>query len=85
MTTLNKSQYNALLSKGVQAQYHSLIGFAAACYDDNNFADLVTALDSEADATDCKAWYISAEEWRKSVKQALEMHMHWFEDENIIK
>ena len=85
MTTLNKSQYNALLCKGVQAQDHNLIGFAEACYDDGNFEDLVTALDSEADATDCKAWDITAQEWKESVNQALEVAMHWYEDENTCK
>ena len=85
MTTLNKSQYNALLSKGVRAQYHSLDGFAEACYDDNNYEDLVTALDSIADAIDCKAWDITPREWTESVKQALEMYMYWYEDENSCK
>ena len=82
MTTLSKSQYNALLSIGVQAQYHNLTGFAEACYDDNNYDDLVTALNSEANAIDCKNWGITPREWTESVKQALEMYMYWYEDEN---
>ena len=81
MTTLNKSQYNAILSKGVQAQDHSLTGFAEACYDDNTYEDLVTALDSEANVIDCKAWDITAQEYKESIKQALEVAMHWYEDE----
>lgn len=82
MTTLNQAQYNTLVAKGLKAQDHSLSGFAEACYDDGSFEDLVTALDSEADTTDCKAWDIDAQDWKESIKQALEVAMYWYEDEN---
>ena len=82
MTTLNQSQYNTLVTKGLKAQDHSLSGFAEACYDDNSYEDLVAALDNEADATDCETWNISAEEWGDSIKQSLEVAMYWYEDEN---
>lgn len=82
MTTLNQAQYNTLLNRGLKAQDHSLNGFAEACYDDGSFEDLASALNNEADATDCKTWNISAEEWRESIKQALEVAMYWYEDEN---
>lgn len=82
MTTLNQAQYNTLVTKGLKAQDHSLSGFAEACYDDGSFEGLVTALDSEADTTDCKNWDVSAEEWKESIKQALEVAMYWYEDEN---
>lgn len=82
MTTLNKVQYNILVTKGLKAQEHSLNGFAEACYDDGNFEELAIALDSAADTTDCKNWDISAEEWKESINQALEVAMYWYEDEN---
>ena len=82
MTTLNQTQYNTLVAKGLEAQDHSLNGFAEACYNDGSFEELVTALDNEADATDCKDWGINAEEWKESIKQALEVAMYWYEDEN---
>lgn len=82
MTTLNQTQYNTLVTKDLKAQDHSLNGFAEACYDDGNFEELVTALDSDADTTDCQSWGITAEEWRESIKQALEVAMYWYEDEN---
>ena len=76
MVTLNKFQYNILVNKGLQAHVHSLNGFAEACYDDNNYEDLVNALDSVADAADCKNWHITAQEWKESIKQALEVSMY---------
>lgn len=82
MTTLNQAQYNTLVTKGLKAQDHNLNGFAEACYDDGNFEELVTALDYEGDATDCKNWDISAQEWKESIKQALEVAMYWYENEN---
>ena len=82
MTTLNQAQYNTLVTKGLKAQDHSLSGFAEACYDDGGFEELVTALDSEADTIDCKAWDIDAQGWKESIKQALEFAMYWYEDEN---
>lgn len=82
MTTLNQSQYNTLVAKGLKAQDHSLSGFAEACYDDNSYEDLVAALDNEADATDCETWNINAEEWGDSIKQSLEVAMYWYKDEN---
>ncbi|MGP5041090.1 hypothetical protein [Psychrobacter celer] len=82
MTTLNQAQYNTLVNKGFKAQDHALNGFAEACYDDGSYAELITAIGNEADATDCKAWSVSAEEWEESIKQALEVAMYWYEDEN---
>lgn len=82
MTTLNQSQYNTLVAKGLKAQDHSLSGFAEACYDYNTYDDLVTALDNDADPADCKAWDIDTQEWRESIKQALELAMYWYEDDN---
>lgn len=82
MTTLNQAQYNTLIAKGLKAQDHSLSAFAEACYDSNSYENLLAALDNEADTTDCKDWDISAEEWKESIKQALEVAMYWYEDEN---
>ena len=83
MATLNKCQYDILVNKGFKAQNHSLNGFAEACYDDGNFEELAIALDSAADTTDCKNWDISAEEWKESIKKALEAAMYWHEDEML--
>lgn len=82
MTTLNKAQYLTLANKGLKSSDESISGFAEACYDDNSFEDLVTGLDAKADATDCKAWSISAEEWKDGIKQALQLAMYHYEDEN---
>ena len=82
MTTLTQAQYNTLLNQGFKAQDHSLNSFAEACYDDGSFEELATALDNDADTTDCQSWGISGEEWKESIKQALEVAMYWYEDEN---
>lgn len=82
MTTLNQAQYNTLVNKGFKAQDHSLSGFAEACYNDNSYEELVTGLDDGANNVDCKAWDITAQEWKESIKQALEVAMYWYEDEN---
>lgn len=82
MTTLNKAQYENLAIKGLKSQDYKLTGFAEACYDNNTYEDLVTGLDADADAVDCEAWGISGKEWQESIRQALEVAMYWYEDEN---
>ena len=49
-----------------------LSGFAEACYDENNFMDLLDMLKSEgADSIDCATWKLSHAEWREAVADAL--------------
>ena len=45
--------------------------FAEACYNDNTIADLMDALNGEADPVDMAAWELTAEEWRDEITLAL--------------
>jgi len=50
-----------------------LTGFAEACYNTNSITELRDALQSGwIDATDCKTWGISADEWRACIAQAID-------------
>jgi len=46
--------------------------FAEACYDQNSIAELEEALAGPVDEVDCKTWGIDADEWRRSIKLALD-------------
>ena len=45
--------------------------FAAACFEQNSIEELETALRGDADATDCKTWGITPQEWRAQIAEAL--------------
>lgn len=50
----------------------ALSGFAEACYNENNFMDLLDMLRCEgAESTDCAAWKLSHAEWRDAIAEAL--------------
>lgn len=45
--------------------------FAAACYEQNSYAELVQALAGYADATECATWDLTTEQWRASIEEAV--------------
>ena len=50
----------------------NLTGFAEACYDTNNIAELEDALNQRAaDKTDCQEWKITPTQWRAAIAEAL--------------
>lgn len=42
--------------------------FAAACHDQNTIEELEAALQGEADATDCRTWEITPQQWRAQIE-----------------
>ncbi len=49
-----------------------LTGFAEACYNDNSIFELMKPhAPINADATDCREWDITAEQWTEAIDQAL--------------
>jgi len=45
--------------------------FAAWCYDHRSLRELRSALQRDADPTECKRWNLSALEWKAQVEMAL--------------
>ncbi len=45
--------------------------FAEACYNQNSLTNLMDALKQSVDKSDCTAWGISEQEWRKSIEIAI--------------
>ena len=58
------SQINAIQNKQVR-------DFATACYDGNSINDLRIAVNSDADAIDCRSWGITEIEWKQAINAAL--------------
>ena len=48
-----------------------LDGFSEACFDQNSEDELRSALNGDADETDCDNWGITPEQWRESIEAAL--------------
>lgn len=56
--------------------------FAEACYNQNSIQDLEKALNEKANKSDCKAWEITANEWREQIKLALAARKEDLQEEN---
>lgn len=80
---LSNTEYQFLKKSGLKSNAKNLRPFAEACFNSNSYNELKDFINSEIDETDLKTWNISGEECRDCKKDALELAMHYFEDEYL--
>lgn len=69
-------------ARGFKPFWHKVEGFSKACFDMNEYRDIRDCMTGPADKIDCATWGIGDDAWRKAQKEAIELAMAIYEDEN---